>query len=67
VVYVFGYGFPAYRGGPMHYADTIGLQEVYRSISELHAQTGESYWQPAALLETLAKENTSFQEWSARS
>ncbi len=67
VVYVFGYGFPAYRGGPMHYADTIGLQEVYRSISELHEQTGESYWKPAALLETLAKENTNFQEWSARS
>ena len=66
VVYVFGYGFPAYRGGPMHYADSIGLPEVYRSLCELHEQTGETYWKPAALLETLAKENSSFQEWSSR-
>src|SRR5262249_31947747 len=34
IIYVYGYGFPAYRGGPMWYADTVGLKEVYSKICE---------------------------------
>jgi 3-hydroxyacyl-CoA dehydrogenase len=47
VVYLTGYGFPAHRGGPMFYADTIGLPQVLARIREFG-------WKPAALLETLA-------------
>ena len=37
VIYLTGYGFPAYRGGPMWYADTVGLKKVYATaISEFH-------------------------------
>ena len=63
VVYAFGYGFPVARGGPMHYADSIGLQKVYDTVCEYHEQTGESYWQPAALLAQLVSEGKTFKEW----
>jgi 3-hydroxyacyl-CoA dehydrogenase len=49
VVYITGYGFPAYRGGPMFYADTIGLRRVRDRILEFG-------WTPAALLDRLARE-----------
>lgn len=65
VVYVYGYGFPAFRGGPMHYADTVGLKTVYDTICEYHDKTGQPYWEPAPLLEQLVKENKSFAEFSA--
>ncbi|AIY43099.1 Enoyl-CoA hydratase [Collimonas arenae] len=58
-VYVNGYGFPAYRGGPMFYADSIGLDKVYARICEFHRRHGE-YWEPAPLLERLAKEGKRF-------
>lgn len=65
VVYVFGYGFPAYRGGPMHYADTIGLDKVYESICNFRKVYDDKYWQPAALLEKLVRENKSLSQWAA--
>ncbi len=49
VVYVHGYGFPAYRGGPMFYAETLGLGKVLQSIGKLQQMQGE-YWKPAPLL-----------------
>ncbi|MFC9839234.1 3-hydroxyacyl-CoA dehydrogenase NAD-binding domain-containing protein [Rhodococcus sp. NPDC127530] len=52
VVYVSGYGFPAWRGGPMHYAETLGLDHVLAKIRALHAEHGE-HWTPAPLLERL--------------
>lgn len=52
VVYVHGYGFPAWRGGPMFYAETLGLDETLRRIRSLHAVHGE-HWTPAPLLERL--------------
>jgi 3-hydroxyacyl-CoA dehydrogenase len=55
VVYVYGYGFPVARGGPMHYAAAIGLGEVYETICTFRDQAGGEYWQPAPLLEQLAK------------
>ena len=65
VVYVFGYGFPAYRGGPMFYADTLGLKKVYEAICEYRELYGEENWTPAALLEQLVRENKSLAEWAA--
>jgi len=51
IIYINGYGFPAYRGGPMWYADTVGLKRVYDRICEFQRQHGET-WQPAPLLKT---------------
>ena len=61
IIYLNGYGFPAYRGGPMWYADTAGLDKVYRRISEFHQQHGE-LWEPAQLLTRLAQEGKTFAE-----
>jgi 3-hydroxyacyl-CoA dehydrogenase len=60
IIYVNGYGFPAYRGGPMWYADTVGLKKVHAHVSEFHRQFGE-LWQPAPLLAQLATENGTFE------
>ena len=65
VVYVYGYGFPAYRGGPMHYADEIGLDKVYERVCEFRDRFGADNWTPAPLLETLVKEGTSLADWAA--
>jgi len=56
VVYLNGYGFPRWRGGPMHYADSLGLDEVIARLEALQQQTGDPCWQPAALLRRLAAE-----------
>ena len=49
VMYVYGYGFPKYRGGPMYYADQVGLDNVYRDILAYHQAYGEA-WRPSPLL-----------------
>jgi 3-hydroxyacyl-CoA dehydrogenase len=59
IIYLNGYGFPAYRGGPMWYADSVGLKQVQARISEFHRQHGE-IWQPAPLLERLAEQGKTF-------
>ena len=59
IIYLNGYGFPAYRGGPMWYADTIGLKKVYDRISKFHGIHGE-LWEPAPLLKQLAVEGRTF-------
>ena len=64
VVYVYGYGFPVARGGPMHYADAVSLGEVYETICAYREQLSEENWEPAPLLEKLAKSGGSFAEWS---
>ncbi|TWS21722.1 hypothetical protein FK268_23115 [Tsukamurella sputi] len=56
VVYVSGYGFPRHLGGPMYYADQIGLDRV---LAELIADNPDG-WQPAPLLVRLAKEGGTF-------
>jgi 3-hydroxyacyl-CoA dehydrogenase len=65
VVYVYGYAFPAAKGGPMFYADQIGLKNVYDKICEFRDRYGEDYWQPAPLLKELAEKGSSFAEWAA--
>jgi 3-hydroxyacyl-CoA dehydrogenase len=59
IIYLNGYGFPAYRGGPMWYADTVGLKKVYDRISEFHQQHGE-LWTPAPLLKRLVEKDMKF-------
>jgi 3-hydroxyacyl-CoA dehydrogenase len=62
IIYLNGYGFPAYRGGPMWHADTVGLQKVYHRICEFHQQHGE-LWEPAPLLKHLAESGSTFAEF----
>jgi 3-hydroxyacyl-CoA dehydrogenase len=59
IIYLNGYGFPGYRGGPMWYADTVGLPKVYQRICEFHQQHGE-LWEPAPLLRCLAEAGKTF-------
>ncbi len=65
VVYTAGYGFPRYRGGPMFYADTVGLKVVYDRILEFKKRLDPRYWSPAPLLEKLALTGSTFGRWDA--
>ena len=58
-IYMTGYGFPAYRGGPMWFADSVGLDKVAARVRELHREHGE-LWAPAVLLERLAADGKTF-------
>ena len=61
LVYLNGYGFPLHRGGPMLYADTVGLPQVVRSLRRFAAEPGaDASWQPAPLLVRLAEEGRNF-------
>ncbi|MBI2424297.1 MAG: enoyl-CoA hydratase/isomerase family protein [Candidatus Hydrogenedentes bacterium] len=62
VIYIYGYGFPVFRGGPMFYADTIGLDKVYARVCEFHKQHG-GLWAPAPLLKELAEAGKRFTDY----
>jgi 3-hydroxyacyl-CoA dehydrogenase len=64
VIYLNGYGFPAYRGGPMFYADTVGLKKIYDKICEFREQHGVR-WEPAPLLKKLAEQGKTFASFDA--
>jgi len=59
VVYVHGFGFPRHRGGPMFYADTVGLSTVVARVKTYRQRFGD-YWQPSSLLERMAIEGRAF-------
>ncbi|HEX3772350.1 MAG TPA: 3-hydroxyacyl-CoA dehydrogenase NAD-binding domain-containing protein [Polyangiaceae bacterium] len=59
-VWINGYGFPAFRGGPMFYADTVGLPKIYAKLQEFAAKSGSRSFEPSPLLARLAKENKTF-------
>ena len=63
MIYLNGYGFPSHRGGPIWYADTVGLKKVYDRICEFYERHGE-LWEPAPLLEELAKDGKGFADFS---
>jgi len=63
IIYINGYGFPPYRGGPMWYADAVGLKKVYERILEFHQQHGE-LWEPAPLLKQLAEQGKTFADYN---
>jgi len=62
LVYLSGYGFPAYRGGPMFFADQTGLHVVARGLERIAAQPGSdaAFWTPAPLLARLAQQGRTF-------
>jgi 3-hydroxyacyl-CoA dehydrogenase len=64
VVYLLGYGFPRVRGGPMFYAQSVGLPAIVRSVERLAQQTpiDPGFWTPAPLLTRLAEEGKSFDD-----
>jgi 3-hydroxyacyl-CoA dehydrogenase len=61
VIWVYGYGFPAWRGGPMHYADTVGLAHVCDQLKKFEALTGDRRHAPAPLLAKLAADGKGFE------
>jgi len=60
IVWIYGYGFPVYRGGPMFYADQVGLKKIYEAILKYKDIVGAQYWEPSPLLAKLAKEGKGF-------
>ena len=64
IIYLNGYGFPAYRGGPMWYADTVGPKKVYERIRDFQRRLG-NWWEPAPLLQRLAEGGKTFAEFSS--
>ncbi|MDP9084868.1 MAG: 3-hydroxyacyl-CoA dehydrogenase NAD-binding domain-containing protein [Pseudomonadota bacterium] len=65
VVWVYGYGFPRHVGGPMFYADSLGLDHVVDRIDFWHERKGD-YWKPSALLQRLAASGSSFAAFDRR-
>jgi 3-hydroxyacyl-CoA dehydrogenase len=62
VIWVTGYGWPTYRGGPMFYADCLGIKQVRDRLRELEARYGAAF-KPAALLDRMADLGQSFADW----
>jgi 3-hydroxyacyl-CoA dehydrogenase len=60
VIWVYGYGWPVYRGGPMFWADQIGLKNVRDRLLQFKSQSGDAFWTPAPLLDRLATEGKTF-------
>jgi 3-hydroxyacyl-CoA dehydrogenase len=66
VIWIHGYGFPIWRGGPMHYADTVGLSRIRDRLARLARESGDARHEPSALLNRLANENGSFGALAAK-
>jgi 3-hydroxyacyl-CoA dehydrogenase len=67
VVYLTGYGFPDFRGGPLFYADTVGLPNILRTMREFARGYQPDAWEPAPLLKQLASEGKTFASWGKQS
>ena len=65
VIWVNGYGWPIYRGGPMHWGDSVGLAKVVDRMREFAGESGDDFWQPSGLLADLAAQGKSFSDWRA--
>ena len=65
VTYVYGYAFPVHRGGPMFWADLMGLPTVLEKIKGFHAAGYGDVWTPAPLIERLVAEGKSFRDADA--
>ena len=65
VIYANGYGFPAWRGGPMFYADRVGLSRIHERIAAFHREHGDR-WSPAPLVSELAASGGTFRERDKR-
>jgi 3-hydroxyacyl-CoA dehydrogenase len=60
VIWVYGYGWPVYRGGPMYWADQVGLKGIRDRMGEFQRRSGDERWSPAALLNRLADQGGGF-------
>ncbi|SFR80292.1 3-hydroxyacyl-CoA dehydrogenase [Marinobacter daqiaonensis] len=60
VVWIYGYGFPSYRGGPMFWADQVGLSKILDAVKKYSQEVGGEQWKPSSLLEKLVAENKKF-------
>jgi len=60
VIWINGYGFPRHRGGPMHYADSIGAEKICDAISGFGKRPGLEYWNAPTLLKNMVKNGTQF-------
>jgi 3-hydroxyacyl-CoA dehydrogenase len=67
VIWVYGYGWPVYRGGPMYYADTVGLAQIRDRLTHYAAQSKDDRLKPAPLLTRLAAEGRGFASLAAAS
>jgi 3-hydroxyacyl-CoA dehydrogenase len=65
LIYINGFGFPVWRGGPMFYADTIGLDKVYARVKQFHEAHGD-WWKPANLLKELAETGKNFGDFDRK-
>lgn len=63
VIYLFGYGFPPFKGGPMYFAEQFGLHKVLETIEAFHVRYGD-FWLPAPLLKRMVQENKKLKDWS---
>ncbi|HEY1360964.1 MAG TPA: 3-hydroxyacyl-CoA dehydrogenase NAD-binding domain-containing protein [Xanthobacteraceae bacterium] len=66
VIWVYGYGFPVWRGGPMYYADRVGLGRIRDCLTELARATADARHRPSALLDKLVAENRGFGSLAGR-
>jgi 3-hydroxyacyl-CoA dehydrogenase len=65
VIWINGYGFPRHRGGPMHYADSIGAEKICEAISEFRKIPGLDYWNHPNLLKHMIKNKIGFTDLPA--
>jgi 3-hydroxyacyl-CoA dehydrogenase len=63
VIWIYGYGWPIYRGGPMHYADSVGLKQIAERLAGFAERFDEPSLRPAPLLQRLAAEGSLFAQW----
>ena len=64
VVFVFGYGFPAHKGGPMHWAETqIGLKKLYQKLNHYYQKTGRKHFKPSNLLKKCVESKMSLTKY----
>jgi len=66
VIWIYGYGFPVWRGGPMHYADTIGLATIRDKLEQFSGQSNDERLAPSGLLKKLAAEGKGFASLAAK-
>jgi 3-hydroxyacyl-CoA dehydrogenase len=67
VIWLYGYGWPIYRGGPMFYADQVGLKHIADRLSYYAKETNDPSLEPSALLKRLAAEGKTFASLAAQS